>query len=371
MIKTNWSTFIQFSFLVICFFYLYGCEVNNVSTENSNNSDSESEWLVPEHEVIDGGPGRDGIPSIDSPEFAPAHETDFIPAERRVLGIKHHGEIRAYPIQILDWHEIVNDEYNGTSVTVTYCPLTATGIAWIPRKGSEFGTSGRIFRNNLVAYDRKTESLWVQMRLRSVNGPRIGDNIEPLNIIETTWETWKKMYPNSDVLTTNTGYSRNYQSYTYGEDYAENHNITLFPTMYRKDTRLKAKTRVHGIIADDKPEENSTVRVYEIGKFGDDIEVYHDTLADKKYVIIGSSSLDFTIAYKSTLRNGTKLSFSPVQDELPIVMEDQEGNKWDVFGKAIEGPRTGQRLRTAKSYSGYWFALRDIFRLPEINQFDQ
>lgn len=170
--------FFTFSILLICMGIIYSCDIQNVSNGDNDDSSSsaESEWLVPEYEVLDGGPGRDGIPSIDNPKFAPAHEIDFIPDSRRVIGVKHHDEIRAYPIQILDWHEIVNDDYNGTSVAVTYCPLSATGIAWIPREGSEFGTSGRIFRNNLVAYDRQTGSFWVQMRLRAVNGPRIGEN---------------------------------------------------------------------------------------------------------------------------------------------------------------------------------------------------
>jgi hypothetical protein len=359
-------------FLIMCAAFLYSCDLNSIKTSTGDGSGSniDSEWLVPEHEVIDGGPGRDGIPSIDNPKFAPANQIDFIPDERRVLGIKRGDEIRAYPIQILDWHEIVNDRFDGQSVAVTYCPLTATGIAWIPRTGSEYGTSGRIFRNNLVAYDRNTGNLWLQMRLRSIHGTRMGEIIEPLNVIETTWNTWKSMYPNSKVLTNKTGFSRDYQTYAYGEDYPENHGLILFPTMYRNDTRLNAKTRIHGIIADDTLEENSTTRVYEINKFGEGIKVLHDELKGNEYVIIGSTSLDFAIAYKTTMRDGTQLSFEPVQDELPVVMEDQDGNKWNIFGEAVDGPRSGQRLRPATSYSGYWFAFRDIFRLPEIYQFD-
>lgn len=103
--------------------------------------------------------------------------------------------------------------------------------------------------------------------------------------------------------------------------------------MYRKDTRLKAKIRIHGLVADDTLKENSTTRVYEIDKFGDGIEILHDKLSGEEYVIIGSSSFDFAIAYKSTLRDGTQLSFKPVQDELPIVMEDEEGNKWNILVK--------------------------------------
>jgi len=355
--------------LMSCLLFLYSCDTNSVTVKNDGNSgfNTGSEWLVPEHEVINGGPGKDGIPSIERPEFKAVDEIDFIPAERRVLGIIKGGEILAYPHQILDWHEIVNDN---SRVTITYCPLTATGIAWDPRQGPDFGTSGLIFRNNLVAYDRKSESLWSQMRLRSINGEHLGANIEPLNVIDTTWKTWTLMYPESKVLTTNTGHSRDYNSYAYGKSYSENDGIILFPTKNRGDNRLNAKTRVHGIFTDEELDENSIVRVYEISKFHSDIELIHDRLNNEDFIVIGSSKLDFAIAYKAVMRDGVQLSFEAVQNRLPVVMEDREGTMWNVFGEAVEGPRQGQRLLPAKSYSGYWFGFRDMFNLPEIYQFD-
>ncbi|MEX0944238.1 MAG: DUF3179 domain-containing protein, partial [Balneolaceae bacterium] len=354
--------------LMYCMIFLYSCDTNSVTVNNDENSrfNTESEWLVPEHEVITGGPGKDGIPPIESPEFKPVDEIDFIPDERRVLGIIKGGEILAYPHQILDWHEIVNDD---SHVTITYCPLTATGIAWDPKQGPDFGTSGLIFRNNLVAYDRKTESLWSQMRLRSINGEHLGAGIEPLNVLDTTWETWKMMYPDSKVLTDNTGHSRDYDSYAYGKSYSEIDGIILFPTKNRGDRRLNAKARVHGVFIDEELDENSLVRVYEIRKFDSDIELIHDQLNDEEFIVIGSSKLDFAIAYKAVMRDGVQLFFEAVQDRLPVVMKDQEGTLWNVFGEGVEGPRQGQRLIPAKSYSGYWFAFRDMFIMPEIYQF--
>ncbi|MEX0647471.1 MAG: DUF3179 domain-containing protein [Balneolaceae bacterium] len=353
---------------VICIF-LIGCDRDNsVNNEGGTVFNTSSEWLVPEHQVINGGPGKDGIPPIENPDFKPAGEIDFIPDERRVLGIMMGAEAVAYPHQILAWHEIVNDNSN---ITITYCPLTATGIAWDPLQGPDFGTSGLIFRNNLVAYDRKTESLWSQMRLRSINGEHIGASIDPLNVIDTTWKTWKAMYPDSKVLTTRTGHNRDYQAYAYGKSYSETDGIILFPTLNRTDNRLNAKTRVHGIFVDEQLEEDSKVRVYEISQFSEDIEVIHDEIDDQKYVIIGSSTLDFAIAYKTILHDDTELFFEAVLDDLPVVMKDQEGNLWTVFGEAVEGPRSGQRLNAAKSYSGFWFAFRDMFTLPEIYSFDE
>lgn len=344
------------------------CDNTSVSSDDDarNGFENESEWLVPEHQIIDGGPGKDGIPPIENPKFSNASEVTFIPDHRRVIGMIKDGQPTAYPYQILDWHEIVNDE---SHVTMTFCPLTATGIAWRPKQGPDFGTSGLIFRNNLIAYDRKTGSLWSQMRLRAIHGEHLGASIDPLNVLDTTWETWKAMYPDSRVLNTDTGYSRDYEKYAYGRTYAEMDGVILFPTVNRTDTRLNAKDRVHGIFTEDSLDEDSSVRVYEYNSFGEDVKTIHDEFQGEKFVIVGSTKLSFVIAYKSEL-NGEDLEFEPVQDELPVVMVDQSGTKWNVFGEAISGPNTGNRLFAAKSYSGYWFAFRDMFNLPEIYGFE-
>lgn len=358
-------------FLMLMIISFYGCGNDGVSVSNDGDSkfNTEKEWLVPEHEVLDGGPGKDGIPPIENPKFNSVSEADFIPDERRVLGIKRHGNPRAYPHQILDWHEIVNENINGSNISITYCPLTATGIAWIPRNGPDFGTSGLIFRNNLIAYDRRTGSLWSQMRLRAINGPDLGESMEPLNVIDTNWKTWKAMYPDSDVLSTDTGHSRDYNSYAYGKDFSTIDGIIVFPTTNETDKRLNNKARVHAIFPQDSLHENSKVRVYEYSKFGENITVISDSIDGNNYLIVGSTSYDFVVAYRSELRNGVELSFEAVQDELPIIMQDNEGNKWDLFGEAVEGPRSGERLIPARSYSGYWYGFRDMFNQPEIYEF--
>jgi hypothetical protein len=346
-----------------------GCNTNSVSGGNFEGLDIDTEikWLVPEHQVIAGGPGKDGIPPIENPKYTTVSEVDFIPDERRIIGMVNEGEVVGYPVQILDWHEIVNDD---SQITITYCPLTATGIAWNPQQGPSFGTSGLIFRNNLIAYDRNTESLWSQMRLRAINGEHLGASINPLNVLDTTWETWKKMYPDSKVMNTSTGHVRDYNSYAYGKDYNTTDGIISFPLVHRTDVRLPDKARVHGVFIDEDLDEQSTVRLYEVSKFDSGIEVFHDTIVGEEFVIIGSSGLSFAIAYKM-FSDGAELEFEAVQDQLPIVMVDQEGTKWNVFGEAVEGPGTGRRLSPAKSYSGFFFAFKEMFELPEIYDFSR
>ncbi len=350
-------------------FTISACDTNSVSGGNFGgiDIDTDVEWLVPEHQVLDGGPGKDGIPPIENPKFTTASDVDFIPDERRIIGMVKGGEVVGYPVQILDWHEVVNDD---TQVTITYCPLTATGIAWNPQQGPDFGTSGLIFRNNLVAYDRRTETLWSQMRLRAINGEHLGASIKPLNVLDTTWETWKEMFPDSKVMNTSTGHVRDYKSYAYGKDYNTTDGIIVFPLVHKTDVRLPDKARVHGVFIDEDLDEQSNVRLYEVSKFDSGIEVIHDSIEGEEFVIIGSSGRSFAIAYKM-FSDGVDLEFEAVQDELPIVMVDNEGTKWNIFGEAVEGPGTGRRLRPAKSYSGFFFAFKEMFELPEIYDFGQ
>lgn len=350
-----------FCLFLIAFVLSFGCGKVASNEQSSDKSGlAESEWLISKGEVFR-AQGKDGIPSIDQPQFAPVNQIDYVDNDRKVLGIKVGNEIRAYPHQILDWHEIVNDEIEGKNrIAVTYCPLTGTGIAW-ERSGTEFGVSGLLFRNNLILYDRSTDSKWSQMQMRAVNGPRSEDNTGNMNVIETTWKTWKLMYPDSKVLTTNTGYDRNYQSFAYG-------SAILYP-IKNIDNRLEKRVRVHGVIASKIADEGALVRAYEIRKFGEDISLIYDQLQKEQIILVGSAEMNFVVSFKATL-NGSLLDFEPIHSSLPIVMKDQEGNKWDVFGTAVEGPREGEQLTPVKSYTGYWFAWADFFPTIEIYEFD-
>jgi len=357
----------KFTSLLLLASLVYGC---SDSGTNSNSNPEPDNWIIPREQVVHGGPGKDGIPSIDEPRFTSVSEIDFIPENRRVIGIKIGNTVRAYPHQVLDWHEIVNDRLEETPVAITFCPLTGTAIGWnrdVNGTTTEFGVSGLLFRNNLVPYDRATDSRWSQMQLRSVAGDLAETTINTEDLIETTWKTWKQMYPNSEVLNRNTGFSRNYTGYAYGSDYTTNDSAILFPITNRDD-RLPNKYRVHGVIAQMPAVQESKVRVYPIKRFGDGVRVFEDTINQTGIVVVGSTEFDFAASFETNLEDGTELELEAVQDNLPVVMQDQEGNRWDLFGYAVEGPRTGQRLTPTHSYTGYWFAWADFFPGIEIAQ---
>jgi hypothetical protein len=327
----------------ISLLYLNSCDVTDTA-------DLSGEWLIPKDQVFDGGPGRDGIPSVDDPQFTNVNDASYLQDNDLVVGIKIGGTIKAYPHPILDWHEIVNDDIAGQKTAITYCPLTGSAIAW-KREGivsnSTFGVSGLLYNSNLIPYDRGSKSNWSQMRLQCVNGTHIGKDIETSKIIETTYKTWRELYPGSQLLSTNTGFGREYGNYPYGS-YKTNDDL-LFPVS-NDDNRLHKKARVLGLIA------GGATMAFPISSFDSEITVKNVTFGGENFVIIGSSSKNFAAAYSGEVTDSTLLKFTALQNELPVVMVDEENNKWDIFGNVVEGPKTGESLEQATAFVAYWFA---------------
>ncbi len=341
------------------FLLLAGCKKDNQNVSEGK----EGTWRIPKEHVKDGGPGKDGIPSIDDPKFVDkANVGDYLDDQDLVLGFRAGNEIRAYPHPILDRHEIVNDAFNGVKIAITYCPLTGTGIGWdrvVNGATTTFGVSGLLYNNNLIPYDRNTNSNWSQMRNDCVNGTLIDQKIEIHQLVETTWATWKEMYPDTRVLSTNTGYDRDYTTYPYG-DYKNNGDL-LFPVT-NLDNRLPRKERVLGVVVD------GSAKAYRFDDFSEneDVTLIQDNFKGKELVIAGSKPHNFLIAFERSLNDSTH-SFSAVQNELPVIMKDSSGTKWDVFGKATSGPMKGEHLRSPESYIGYWFAWGAFYPDTEIH----
>jgi hypothetical protein len=163
--------------------------------------------------LVGGGPPKDGIPAIDHPVYLPAEEGDgFLKEEDVVFGVTEEGAPRAYPQKVFYWHEIVNEEREGKKLSLTYCPLTGSVIGF---RGSNFGVSGKLYNSNLVMYDRETESLWPQILGKAVHGARKGERLESFPAVVTTWGRWKARYPETLVLSEETGYRRNYNRNPY------------------------------------------------------------------------------------------------------------------------------------------------------------
>lgn len=167
-------------------------------------------------QVRSGGPGKDGIPSIDEPMFASAQEAPVgLGPDSIVFGIVHDEAVKAYPQYVLVWHEIVNDVLGDRPVSVTYCPLTGTAMGFL-RGETTFGVSGKLLNSNLVMYDRATDSRWPQMLATAISGPLVGNSLREFSLAWTTWRRWRREYPETLVLTEDTGHIRDYGRDPYG-----------------------------------------------------------------------------------------------------------------------------------------------------------
>ncbi len=310
-------------------------EMENTSTE----------WSIPLAEVLDGGPGRDGIPALENPVMVSADNSSIIGDSDLILGYKNGNDIRAYQHFILDWHEIVNDDVGDVSLAITYCPLTGTGIGWnrfIDGKRTTFGVSGLLYQTNLIPFDRATKSNWSQLLNESVNGSLSGKKAEVITLVETDWKTWKTMFPDTKLMSLNTGFARTYGVYPY-VDYKTNNSFFLFPTP--KDSRLPLKERVHAIV------DGGDAKVYQFSKF-DSSGILKDTFNGKNYLVVGNSNFIASFELDASQSN---LDFSFVYDgSSSAVFEDSLGTQYNVFGEAVAG--SGQ-LNTSTSFMGYWFSI--------------
>jgi hypothetical protein len=308
------------------------------------------QWSIPRNQVVDGGPGKDGIASIDNPVFGAASMNTETADATLVVGVRYDGETKAYPHDILDWHEIVNDGSKAAPFVLSYCPLTGSGLAWKadPLAGDPtFGVSGLLYESNLILYDRETDSHWSQMLEESVEGLNRGDRAQGIQVVETTLATWRSMYPNSRLMTRNTGFSRDYDETPY-PGYTTNSDLIF--SVSNLDNRLHAKARVIGITT------STENKAYEINGFGPATAAINDHVGGQPIIVVGNSTANIAAIFSRELSDGTILDFTALDGQLPNILQDSEGNVWDVFGHAVSGPRAGTVLGKTRSYTAYWFA---------------
>ncbi|GJM04784.1 MAG: hypothetical protein DHS20C09_07750 [marine bacterium B5-7] len=176
-----------------------------------------SDSIVPRYEIEHGGPPRDVIPALTDPLFTPVNK-DKVKEDSRVLGVYVNGIAKAYPLKIMNWHEIVNDKFDDQAVLITYCPLCFSGIAFNPvfnGKRHFFGVSGLLYNSDVLLYDRQTESLWSQIMSKAISGKYVNQVMETFPVVNTTLRAWLAKHPDSLILSKETGYARNYEADPY------------------------------------------------------------------------------------------------------------------------------------------------------------
>ena len=223
------------------------------ATAYAKNGFDLSAATIPTDEILRGGPPRDGIPSIDRPQFASAKNANFMRDDDLVLGVAIGNSARAYPIKILNWHEIVNDELEGAPLAVTFCPLCGSGVVFRAEDENgrrlQFGVSGLLYNSDVLLYDRETESLWSQLLRRGISGEYADAVLRTLPAYHTTWRDWRNLHPQTEVLTTDTGAFRDYDVDPY-KGYYES-AATYFPATPEAPRKFHPKEIVLGIVAGD------------------------------------------------------------------------------------------------------------------------
>ena len=316
--------------------------------------------LVNPANILPGGPPPDGIPAIDHPRFLRPAQVNFLAANEPVLALQIGADARAYPVQILIWHEIVNDTVGGVPVAVTYCPLCNSAIAYGRRAAGRvlsFGTSGDLYDSNLVMYDRQTQSLWAQFTGQAVAGVLTGHVLRPYPMQTVSWGAWRAGHPHGWVLSRDTGYTRPYGANPYpGYD-----NIHSPPFLFQGQVngRYAAKTRVVGV--HDRGAAVAVLlsalrrrRVINLTLAGQPVTVWWQAgtaSALSSPTIAGGSNVGATGAF-IPVADGRRLHFLPFAGGF---RDRETGSQWSVLGHAVAGPLAGQNLTPVTHVDTFWF----------------
>ncbi len=317
---------------------------------------------VPLSEISSGGPPRDGIPPIDQPSFETLDQANrWLKAREPVIHFAIGNDVRAYPLQILTWHEIVNDEVGDVPVAITFCPLCNTAIAFDRRLNGrtlDFGTSGNLRHSDLVMWDRQTESWWQQITGEAIVGALTGRQLQMLPATIVAWEAFARQFPHGRVLSRETGFDRNYGDNPYvGYDKVDNPPFLFDGEL---DGRLPPKERV-----------------VTVSLSGEDVAIPFSTLAVRRVIsdtvggqpvvvfwqegtasaldqseIAASRDVGATGVYKPEV-DGRRLTFAW---EDGAFVDRETGSRWSVLGQASAGPLQGKQLASVVHANHFWFA---------------
>jgi hypothetical protein len=321
-----------------------------------------SRHTVPLDEISSGGPPRDGIPPLDAPKFLWLAEGDaFLKPQEPVIAFAHNGEARAYPIQILIWHEIVNDVVGGTPVTVTFCPLCNTAIAFdrtLDGRVYDFGTTGNLRHSDLVMWDRQTESWWQQVTGEAIVGELTGKQLALLPAAIVSWEAFKEAYPHGQVLSRDTGFPRDYGVNPYaGYDDADEPPFLFNGSA---DKRLPPKERVITVSLSGEDAAYpwpvlEMERAINDSVGGAPIVVLWQagTLSPlDKRSIQASRDIGAATVYRASV-DGRRLTFRADGDGF---VDAETGTRWTLLGRGTRGPLAGKQLEPVISANHFWFA---------------
>ena len=313
-------------------------------------------------ELVSGRPPKDGIPAINDPKFvSPKEAAKWVSPNEPVLVIEYADEVRAYPLQILIWHELVNDQIGDLPVLISFCPLCNSAIAFDRRIDGEaytFGVSGMLRNNCLVMFDRQTDSLWMQLTSEAIVGTLTGKRLNIVSSQSVPFDAFIKNFPEGRVLSKETGHRRLYGVSPYAG--YESANGTMFPVGFKKPLPVAPKERLATISIDGKTKaypfpmlRRSKVTTGRIKKRGFVIFFDPSAVTTMGAEQIAESKKVGAVGVFSPELGGKQLKFRHKRGK---IVDKDTGSTWNLFGMAMEGPLAGQRLEPIEHGVYYAFA---------------
>ena len=321
--------------------------------------------------ILSGGPPKDGIPAVDSPQYESIAAGDEWLEDQEPVILFSHGDVaRAYPLGILIWHEIVNDELDGVPVSITFCPLCNASIAFdrnFDGQVLDFGTTGRLRNSDLIMYDRQTETWWQQFTGEGIIGKYAGEQLNFLSSQVLSWGDFKVAHPDGDVL------ARPNMPRNYGYNPYVGYDSTSRPFLFlgTPDARLKPAERVLGLTTETDAIAYPFAALEEAGVVHDsfggaELAIFHKAgLASALDTAVISSGRDIgTVAVFKRQLGDQLLTFSANEDG--TYSDAETGSTWDILGEATDGPLAGEKLTPVLHFDHFWFAWAAFFPETEL-----
>ncbi len=319
-------------------------------------------YLIPPTDIFDTGLENDSIPAISEPIYTTVNDADnYLADDVYGIDVEVDGDHRFYSFQIMNWHYVVNDEFNGQKLAITHCPLCLSSAVYKRELDGEelnFSVDPKVYNNNALLIDNQTESLWLQMRGMAISGDKIGAQLElyPSTII--SWIDWKELYPHGEVLSTSTGYDRDYTKHPYTSyDTAK----TIFFPLNEINEHLSSKWWVSGVELESGTMAFSQTILKGRGVVNEDVN-------GTKITAFYDNENDQVRIY-SPILNGQELTFS-YDFENGVIIDDQSASMWTNQGVAISGEFKGSKLERIASQNSFWFCWYAIHPDTMLSEVD-
>lgn len=330
-------------FIALLVVIIISCSKSSTNDFQETPIENLNGWTVPVKDIVG---NFNPFPLAENPTMSSVTNVAGLNDASEVAVISFNNKVNIYPLAFVHPFETVNDTLNNNFFTVSYCPITQSTIT-INRDnlGQKlvFRASGILYKENLVMHDNNSNSFWSQMLLTKIKGTSQKDVLSIIPMIETSWKTAKEYFPNALVFTNNS-------IFTNKSIISSKNNISS-----KSSENINNDEKIFGFIDNINPK-NSKVFIYRYSQFNDGIKLISSGITTNK-IVVGSSELKFITAFI----NENNSSFNPVQNEFPIIMVDNFGNKWNVFGKAESGPDKGKVLKPAIGFVASWWAWKSFY----------